>query len=78
VRVHLAAKHAPQLKTSHLTLEKMSVRLDVARRGFVGFVLGHGEDLTRIVDGLGDAVEFLDLPCQARALAAELLRPLGL
>jgi len=56
----------------------MGVRLDVARRGFVGLVLGHGEDLTRIVDGLGDAVELLDLPAQTRAFAPELLRPLRL
>jgi hypothetical protein len=78
VRVHLAAEHAPQLKTAHLALEKMGVRLDVARRGLVGLALGHGEDLNRIVDGLGDAVELLDLPRQARAFASELLRPLGL
>ena len=68
-----------KLEPAHLALERAGIALDVARGGLIVLALGQLEQLARIVDGLGDAIELLDLcAVKARALAPELLRALGL
>jgi hypothetical protein len=73
VRIHLAAEHALQLEVAYLAFEALRVALDVARRTLIAFRLGELQQLARVADSLGGAVELADVGAQARALAAELL-----
>jgi len=69
VRVHLAAKHALELKVAHLRFEALGIALDVACRCLIALALGQLQKLGRIRDALGGALDLGNLASQARALA---------
>jgi hypothetical protein len=78
VRVHLAAEHALELEAADLALEALGILLDVAGGGLVALALGELEQLRRVVDARRGAIDVRDLGGEARALLAELLRPVRL
>jgi hypothetical protein len=78
VRVHLAAKHALELQPADVAFEPLGVLADVLGGGLVTFALGQLQQLRRIADALGGAIDFRDVGGQAGALLPELLRPLRL
>jgi hypothetical protein len=78
VRVHLAAEHALELQPADIALEALSILLDVPGGGLIGLCLGQLQELRRIGDALGGAIDLRDVGTEARALLAELLRPLRL
>jgi hypothetical protein len=77
VRVHLAVEHALQLEAAHAPFEPDGLTLDVLRGARVVLALGELEQLGRIGDGFGRAVELFELGGELRALAPELLRLVG-
>jgi hypothetical protein len=78
VRVHLAVEHALELEFAYPALETGGVALDVLRGSLVVFAFGELQQLRRIRDALGGAVELRELGAQLRPFAAQFLRPLGL
>jgi hypothetical protein len=78
VRVHLATEHTLELEAADFGLEPLGVRLDVPGGRLIALALGQIQQLRRIVDTLGGAVDVGDLGTQARPLLAELLCPLRL
>ena len=62
---------------AHVGLEALRIALDIERGGLVGLGGGELEQLARIADALGRAVELADVGAQAGAFAPELLRPGG-
>jgi hypothetical protein len=77
VRVHLAVEHALQLEAAYTPLEPDGIAFDVRRGGFVLFAFGELEELCRIRDGLGGAIELAKLSSQLGAFPAQLLGLLG-
>jgi hypothetical protein len=78
VRVHLAAKHALELETANLPLEPLRILPDVACSGLVALALGQLQQLLRIADALGGAIDLRDVRAEAGPLFPELLRPFRL
>jgi hypothetical protein len=78
VRVHLATEHSLELEFSDVHFEAFGVLLQVARCAFVVFAFRELEQLARIIDGLGRAVDLLEIRRQARTFFAQLLGTLGL
>ncbi len=78
MRVHLASKHALELEAADLALEPLRILLDVPRRGLVTLGLGEIQELGRIGDTFGGAVDLGEVGTETRALPPELLRPIGL
>jgi len=78
VRVHLAAEHALELEAAHLTFEALGIPPDVLGGGLITLALGELEQLRRIGNALGRAVDLRDVGAEAGTLLTELLRPLGL
>jgi len=78
VRVHLAAEHALELEAADLGIQPQGVLLDVAGGRLVALALGELQELRRIVDALGGAINLPDLGGEARTLFPELLRALRL
>jgi hypothetical protein len=71
-------EHPLELETAHVGLETLRVPLDVAGCALVVLGFGELEELCRVGDALGGAVELADLRAQLRPLAAQLLGALGL
>jgi hypothetical protein len=67
-------EHALQLELAHAGFETVRVLLDLGRSGFVVFAFGELEELGRVGDGFGRAVELLQLSGEPGAFAAELSR----
>ena len=61
-----------------LGFESLGLAPDIASGGLIVLAFREVEQLDSVRNGLGRAVEVGDLRRQARALAPELLRPLGL
>jgi hypothetical protein len=78
VRVHLAAEHALELETAHLPLESLRVLTYVPGGGLVALTLGQLQELLRIADALGGAIDLRDVGAETGALLPKLLRPLRL
>jgi hypothetical protein len=78
VRVHLAAEHAFELETAYLAFEPLRVLADVAGGGLVPLPLGQLQQLFRIADALGGAIDLRDVGAEAGPLLAELLGPVRL
>ncbi|MGH8288674.1 MAG: hypothetical protein ACREV7_06545 [Steroidobacteraceae bacterium] len=78
MRVHLPAEHALELEAPHIALEPLGIPVDVARRGLITLRFGELEELRRIGNALGGAIELRDVGGESRALLAELLRALRL
>jgi hypothetical protein len=78
VRVHLAAEHALELETANLALEPLGILPDVPRGSFVALPLGQLQELLRIADALGGAIDLRDVGAETGALLTELLGPLRL
>jgi hypothetical protein len=72
VRIHLAVEHALQLELAHAAFEVHRVTLDVFRGALVVLALGELEQLRGIGDGLGRAIQLLELRGELGTLAAEL------
>jgi hypothetical protein len=77
VGVHLAREHAAELELRDPLLERSGVALEVAQAGLVAFGLDEVQQLGRVGDAAGDAVEFADRVREPRTLAAEFLGPVG-
>jgi hypothetical protein len=77
VRIHLSTKHALEFEPAHPGLERASVALDVARRGFIVLALGKFQQLRGIADRGVGAVELIEFRGQAGALTPQLLGALG-
>jgi hypothetical protein len=71
-------EHALELETAHAPFDALRVTLDVGRGGCVVLALGKLEQLAGIGNGLGGAVDLIQLGGELRALAPQLLRLLGL
>jgi hypothetical protein len=78
VRVHLATKHALELEPANLALEPLGIEPDVLGGGLIALPLGQLQQLRRIGDAFGGAIDLRDIGAEARALLPELLRPLRL
>jgi hypothetical protein len=78
MRVHLAAEHALELEMPHGSFQMLSLALDVGRCRRVTLAGGELEQLGRLADTGGGAVDFLDVSAQARAFAPELLGARGI
>jgi hypothetical protein len=78
VRVHLAAKHALELEPADLALEPLGIAPDVLGGGLIALPLGQVQELRRIGDAFGGAIDLGDVGAEARALLPELLRTLRL
>jgi hypothetical protein len=78
VRVHLPAEHALELESADLAVEPRSVLLYVPGGRLVALALGELQQLRRIVDAFGGAIDLRDLGRETRPLLPELLRPLRL
>jgi hypothetical protein len=78
VRVHLAAEHALQLEAADFALEPLGVPPDVLGGRLIALPLGQFQELRRVGDALGRAVDLRDVGAEAGALLPELLRPLRL
>src|SRR6185437_9097680 len=78
VRIHLAAKHALELEAANLALEPLGVALDIAGGGLIALPLGELEELGRIADSLGGALDLRHVRGEPCTLLPELLRPLRL
>jgi hypothetical protein len=74
VCIHLAIEHALELEAAHAPFEAARIALDVARGTLIVLAFGQLEQLGRIGDGLGRAVELGKLGGQPGTLAAQLLR----
>jgi hypothetical protein len=72
MRIHLAIEHPLQLELAHAAFEAHCVPLDVFRGALVVLALGELEQLRGVGDGLGRAVQLLELRGKLRTLAAEL------
>jgi hypothetical protein len=77
VGVHLAGEHAAELEQGDALLEGGGVTLEVGESRRVALGLDEFEQLGRVGDAPGDAVEIVDHVRETRALAAELLGPVG-
>jgi hypothetical protein len=77
VGIHIAAEHALELEPAHARFELAGVALDVTRGRLVVLTFGQFQQFCRIADCRIGAVQVFDLPSEARALAAELLGPIG-
>jgi hypothetical protein len=74
VRIHLAAKHALELKGTHARFQPGQLPLHLGNRRRIGFGLGQLQQFQRVGNaGLGP-VQLRQLGFQARALATEFLR----
>jgi hypothetical protein len=78
VRVHLTAEHALQLEPADRLLQPLGVAPDIPRRGLIALPFGELQQLGRIGDPLGGAVDLLDGGTEPRALPSELLSALRL
>jgi hypothetical protein len=78
VGVHLAAEHALQLETPNVPLEPLRVLADVLGGGLIALPLRQLEELLRIADTLGGAIDLRDVGAETGALLPKLLRPLRL
>jgi hypothetical protein len=78
VRIHLTAEHALELETANLPFEPLGILPDVPRGRLVAFPLGKLQQLLRIADALGGAIDLRDVGAEAGALFPELLCPLRL
>jgi hypothetical protein len=78
VRVHLAAEHALQLQAADVALEPLGIPPDILRGPLIALPLGELQELRRIGDALGGAIDFGDVSREARTLLSELLRALRL
>jgi hypothetical protein len=78
VRVHLAAKHALELEAANLALEPLRVPPDVPGGRLIVLALRELQELRRIGDALGGAIDVGDIRGEARPLLPELLRALRL
>lgn len=71
VRIHLAVEHALQFELAHAAFEAIRVFLNIGGGAFVVLALGELEQLCRVGDGLGGAVDLFELGRKLRALAAQ-------
>jgi hypothetical protein len=78
VRVHFAAEHALELEAADLALEPLGIPADVLGGGLIALPLGELQELRRIGNTLGRAIDFGDVGAEAGALLPELLRALRL
>jgi hypothetical protein len=78
VGVHLAREHALELEAGDFLLQPLGVLLDGGDRAGVVLRLGEIEEFRGFVDTASQAIEGADDALELRALAAELLRALGL
>jgi hypothetical protein len=78
VRVHLTAEHALELETANVPLEPLGILPDVAGSGLVTLPFGQLQELLRIADALGGAIDLRDVGAEAGALLSQLLGPLRL
>jgi hypothetical protein len=78
VRIHLARKHARELELRERRLEGPKVLLDGGERPGVAFFLGKLDERRGVREAARQTVERVDRLLEARALAAEFLRLLGL
>jgi hypothetical protein len=78
VGVHLAPEHALELETANLPFEPLRILPDVLRGRLVAFSLGQLQELLRIADALGGAIDLRDVGAEAGALFSKLLCPLRL
>jgi hypothetical protein len=78
VRVHLAAEHAFELEPANLAFELLGIAPDVLGGGLITLPLGQLEQLRRIGDALGRAIDLREVGAEAGTLLPELLRPLRL
>jgi hypothetical protein len=78
VRIHLAAEHTLQLEAAYGGLEPLGIPPDVLGGGFIALSLGQLQELRRVGDILGGAIDIGDVGREARALLPELLRALRL
>jgi hypothetical protein len=70
--VHLAVEHALQLEVAHAVLDGRGVFLDLRGNGGVVLGLGELEQLFGVGDGLGGAIQLIQLGGELGAFAAEL------
>jgi len=75
VRIHLAGEHAQELELLHFVRELKAVGFDGLERLLVVLIRREREELGGFAEVLTDALERVDDFAEARALAAELLRP---
>jgi hypothetical protein len=73
VRVHLAAEHALELQPANVCLEPLGILPDVPRGGLVALPLGQLQQLFRVADALGGAIDLRDVGGEAGSLLAQLL-----
>jgi hypothetical protein len=71
-------EHALELEATHAPFQAGRLSLDVLGGAFVVLALGEIEQLGRIGDGFGRAIELGELGSQLGPLAPELLRLVGL
>jgi hypothetical protein len=71
-------EHALELEIAHAPLDALRIAFDVPGRGFVVLALGEIEQLGGVGDGLGGAIELIELSGELGAFAPELLCLLGL
>ena len=71
-------EHALELEIAHAPLDALRVALDVFGSGFVVLALGEVEQLGGVGDGLGRAIELIQLGGELGAFAPQLLCLLGL
>jgi hypothetical protein len=74
VGIHLAREHPRELDLGDPLLDRDRVALDLGDAGLVALRLDEVEQLCRVVDDPGDAVQFGDYALEPRTFAPELLR----
>jgi hypothetical protein len=75
VRIHLAGEHAPELELLHFVLELKAVGFDGLECLLIVLFRRELEELGGFGEALTHSLERVDDFAEARALAAELLRP---
>ena len=73
--IHLAGEHPAELQRAEPLPERGYVGIDLGDGLGVGFLLGQGEQRPGVIEAGVEAIETLDDPSEARALAAQRLRP---
>ena len=73
--VHLAGEHPAEFQRAETIVERRYVGLDLGDGRGVGFLLGQGQQCFGVFEAGVEAVETLDDPGEARALAAKGLCP---
>jgi hypothetical protein len=71
-------EHALELEIAHAPLDALRIAFDVLGGGFIVLALGEIEQLGGVGDGLGGAIELIELSGELGAFAPELLCLLGL